>query len=81
VRPEKIRIDRARPPDAVNVIPGEVWDIGYLGDWTTYVLKLAGGETLKTSRANVSRRVAEPVTWEETVFASFAPDAAVILTG
>jgi len=81
VRPEKIRIDRARPADAVNVIPGEVWDIGYLGDWTTYVLKLAGGETLKTSRANVSRRVAEPVTWEETVFASFAPDAAVILTG
>lgn len=80
IRPEKIRLDRVAPPDAVNIIRGEVWDIGYLGDWTTYVLKLAGGETLKLSRANVSRRVAEPVSWEETVYASFAPDAAVILT-
>ena len=81
VRPEKIRIDRARPAGVANVISGEVWDIGYLGDWTTYVLKLPGGDTLKTSRANVSRHVAEPVTWEENVFASFAPDAAVLLTG
>lgn len=80
VRPEKIRLDRSPAADAANVVAGEVWDIGYLGDWTTYVLKLAGGETLRASRANISRHVADPVTWEETVFASFAPDAAVILT-
>ncbi|MFC0283474.1 ABC transporter ATP-binding protein [Camelimonas abortus] len=80
VRPEKIRLDRVAPPDAVNVMAGVVWDIGYLGDWTTYVLRLPGGDTLKASRANVSRHVADPLTWEETVCASFAPDAAVILT-
>lgn len=81
VRPEKIRLDRGAPPEAVNVIAGQVWDIGYLGDWTTYVLRLADGETLKASRANVSRHAADPLSWDDQAYASFAPDAAVVLTG
>jgi putrescine transport system ATP-binding protein len=32
------------------------------------------------STANVSRYVESPVTWEQRVFLSFAPDAAVILS-
>jgi putrescine transport system ATP-binding protein len=80
VRPEKMTIQREKPgPDAVNVLTGEVWDIGYLGDWTVYRVKLATGETLRVTRANVSRFVESPIDWDEQVYITFAPGAAVIL--
>ncbi len=80
VRPEKITLHREPPRDRHNLLAGEVWDIGYLGDWTIYRVKLDSGAIVRVSRANVSRFVETPVTWEERVHLSFAPDAAVILT-
>jgi putrescine transport system ATP-binding protein len=80
VRPEKMVIQRDPPgTDAINVLTGEVWDIGYLGDWTVYRVKLATGETLRVTRANASRFVENPIDWDEQVYVTFAPDAAVIL--
>ncbi|WP_210272308.1 polyamine ABC transporter ATP-binding protein [Microvirga subterranea] len=80
VRPEKMVIQRDPPgTDAVNVLTGEVWDIGYLGDWTVYRVKLASGEILRVTRANRSRYVESPIDWDEQVYVTFAPDAAVIL--
>ncbi len=80
IRPEKMSLHREPPRDAANVLVGEVWDIGYLGDWTVYRVKLDSGAMVRVSRANASRFVEAPVTWEERVHLSFAPDAAVILT-
>jgi putrescine transport system ATP-binding protein len=80
VRPEKMIFHREPPPDWANLLTGEVWDIGYLGDWTVYRVKLDSGETVRISKANVSRFVEEPLTWEQRVHLSFAPNAAVILT-
>ena len=55
VRPEKMLIHREPPaPTARNVLAGEVWDIGYLGDWTIYRVKLA----LRRDRARVPRQQA-----------------------
>lgn len=80
VRPEKMTIQREKPgPEAVNFLTGEVWDIGYLGDWTVYRVKLATGEILRVTRANVSRFVESPIDWDEQVYITFAPAAAVIL--
>ncbi|WP_210331054.1 ABC transporter ATP-binding protein [Microvirga terrestris] len=80
VRPEKMVIQRDPPgPSAINVLTGEVWDIGYLGDWTVYRVKLATGEILRVTRANASRFVENPIEWDEQVYVTFAPDAAVIL--
>ena len=80
VRPEKMLIHREPPaPDAANVLTGEVWDIGYLGDWTVYRIKLASGAILRVTRANRSRFVENPIDWDEQVYVTFAPDAAVIL--
>ena len=81
VRPEKIALHREAPLAARNVLAGEVWDIGYLGDWTIYRVKLDNGAIVRVSRANATRFVERPVDWEERVFLTFAPDAAVILTG
>ncbi|WP_249688802.1 ABC transporter ATP-binding protein [Microvirga sp. 3-52] len=80
VRPEKMVIQRDPPgPTAINVLTGEVWDIGYLGDWTVYRVRLATGEILRVTRANASRFVENPIDWDEQVYVTFAPDAAVIL--
>jgi putrescine transport system ATP-binding protein len=73
-------LHRERPPDtAPNVFAGQVCDIGYLGDWTVYRVGVPNGVMLRVSRANLSRFVEAPVGWEDPVFLSFAPDAAVIL--
>jgi putrescine transport system ATP-binding protein len=80
VRPEKMVFHGEPPRDWANLLTGEVWDIGYLGDWTIYRVKLPSGETVRVSKANVSRYVEAPVTWEQRVHLSFAPGAAVILT-
>lgn len=82
VRPEKMVLSREKPPPGTpNVLEGEVWDIGYLGDVTVYRVRLDDGTILRASRANASRTAVRPVDWEERVHLSFAPDAAVILTG
>jgi putrescine transport system ATP-binding protein len=72
-------IDR-EPPAGGNVLTGEVWDIGYLGDWTVYRVKLETGAIIRVTRANRSRFVESPIDWDERVYLTFAPDAAVILS-
>jgi putrescine transport system ATP-binding protein len=80
VRPEKMRISLdAPPPDAENVIAGEVWDIGYLGDWTTYVVEIGQERRIRVARANASRVVERPIGWDDKVYVSFDPDAGVVL--
>jgi putrescine transport system ATP-binding protein len=80
VRPEKMRMLQDAPDaGTVNAMPGEIYDIGYLGDWTTYRVQLASGTVIKVSRANASRYMARPITWEDRVWVTFDPDAAVIL--
>jgi putrescine transport system ATP-binding protein len=79
VRPEKMRVSRERP-EGDNVIEGEIWDIGYLGDWTVYRVKLNDGAIIRITRANATRFVETPLDWEEKVFVSFDPASAVILS-
>ncbi len=79
VRPEKMEIHRAGEGGDRNALSGEVWDIGYLGDWTIYRVKLDSGAILRVSSANTRRFVEAPIGWDERVTLTFAPDAAVIL--
>jgi putrescine transport system ATP-binding protein len=80
LRPEKLRLTREPPPGDENRIPGQVWDIGYLGDMSVYQVKSDGGPTLKASAANLTRLIERPITWDDRVWLSFAPDAGVVLT-
>jgi putrescine transport system ATP-binding protein len=83
VRPEKMRLGLdAPPPGTPNVLSGTVFDIGYLGDWTNFLVDIEGlaDKRLRASRANMSRFVERPISWEDKVFVSFAPDAGVLLT-
>ncbi|GLK75709.1 polyamine-transporting ATPase [Methylopila jiangsuensis] len=82
IRPEKMRIAIEPPPaDAVNVLKGEVWDIAYFGDWTKFLVKLEGSDTImRVSRANATRTESAPIAWDDKVHVWFAPDAGVLLT-
>jgi putrescine transport system ATP-binding protein len=81
IRPEKMRISiEPPPPGTANALEGKVYDIGYLGDWTTYLVQLPSKKVVKVARANETRTVDRPITWEDRVHVHFEPDAAVLLT-
>ena len=80
VRPEKIQVHLDEPPPGPNRFSGVVADIGYLGDWTTYLVELENGRTVRAARANASRFVERPVDWDDKVWLTFARDAGVVLT-
>ena len=80
IRPEKLRVSRARPDNAVNAVEGEVWDIAYLGDMTLFNVKLASGKVVKASLLNRERAVEDPIDYHETIWLHFSPDAGILLT-
>ena len=81
IRPEKVRISLDAPKAAdANVVPGSVYDIGYLGDASIYHVKAASGHNLRTLVANVTRLVERPISWEDKVWLWWPRDAAVLLT-
>ncbi len=81
VRPEKVRIslDEPKTSDA-NVLPGSVYDIGYLGDASVYHVKIPTGQNIRTVVANVTRLVERPISWEDKVWLWWPRDAGVLLT-
>ena len=81
VRPEKTRVLLEPPADrSANLAEGEVWDIGYLGDWTVYRVKLATGPMLRVSQANRRRMVEQPVGRGDRVWLDWEQDAGIVLT-
>ncbi len=81
LRPEKVGISLQAPKaGTANVLAGEVWDIGYLGDLSIYRVKLPTGDIVKAQISNSTRLVERPITWEDKVWLSWAPEQAVLLT-
>ena len=83
VRPEKMRITRTAPDrlsGAANSIAATVGDIGYLGDLSIYKLRCDGGMQIKAAVANTGRSGDEAIGWDDRVWLSFAPQAAIVLT-
>lgn len=80
LRPEKITISRDRP-DGSNVVAGVVKDVAYFGKDSLYRVTLAAGKLVAVHAVNARRtgeagRVAD---WEDQVWLSFDPDAAILL--
>jgi len=82
LRPEKVLISKDPPPDTSrNCMTGEVWDIGYLGNLSIYHVKLDSGKMVTATQANMARLIERPISWEDRVYLTWAPDAAVVLLG
>ncbi|OAE43741.1 ABC transporter ATP-binding protein [Agrobacterium tumefaciens] len=81
IRPEKVRISLDQPADSsINSAYGEVWDIGYLGDFSVFIVKLADGRVMRAAQANVSRLVDRPITFGDMVWLNWKPDSGLVLT-
>ena len=84
LRPEKIRLSKQplagdRLNERINQIKGTVWELGYLGNRSTYRIKTETGK-LVTVFAQNDRRTSEwSIDWSDEVYLSWAADGAVVL--
>jgi len=79
LRPEKVAISAERPADRRNAVQGEIIDIAYLGNLSTYHVKLPTGQMIKAQTANTRRLSRRDFTWEDKVWLSWSDTAAVML--
>ena len=77
LRPEKVALSRERPPGP-NVIACTVKDLAYFGKDSLYRVILPSGALLQAHAVNARRGATAP-DWDEQVFASFEPGAAILL--
>jgi putrescine transport system ATP-binding protein len=80
LRPEKIRLSK-QPSDAarINQLRGTVWELGYLGNRSTYRIRTATGKVVTVFSQNERRTSEWSIDWSDEVFVSWGADAAVVL--
>ena len=80
VRPEKVRLSKT-PPDGTrrNRVKGVVWELGYLGNRSTYQVKTQSGKIVTAFAQNERRTLDWSIDWSDEVYVSWDPDAAVLL--
>jgi putrescine transport system ATP-binding protein len=80
VRPEKIVITEEPPSGDYNCVRGEVEEIAYIGGLSIYHVKTQSGTTIRATLANVERSIKNRLSWDDKVYLSWQPGAAVVLT-
>jgi putrescine transport system ATP-binding protein len=80
LRPEKIRLSKQPiAGNRLNQIKGVVWELGYLGNRSTYRIKTETGK-LVTVFAQNDRRTSEwSIDWSDEVYLSWTANCAVVL--
>jgi putrescine transport system ATP-binding protein len=80
LRPEKIRLSKVPPPgERVNQLQGVVWELGYLGNRSTYRIKMASGKVLTVLAQNDQRTSQWSIDWSDEVYLSWNANAAIVL--
>jgi putrescine transport system ATP-binding protein len=81
LRPEKVSIHRSEPQTR-NQVPGRVRDLAYFGKDSLYRIVLPSGALIAVHAVNARRgmETARPADWDEAVWLSFDPAAAILLT-
>ena len=80
LRPEKIMLSKTKPKGEYNWCEGEVVEIVYFGDHTTYHLKLNSGRIIKAQEINNTRDLSCGLTWGDHAYMHWNNLAMVILT-
>jgi putrescine transport system ATP-binding protein len=80
LRPEKVRLDKEPPSGVrVNQLRGTVWELGYLGNRSTYRIRTTTGKLVTVFAQNQRRSSEALIDWSDEVFVSWNADAAVLL--
>jgi putrescine transport system ATP-binding protein len=81
LRPEKVAIARDRP-EGPNAVQGQVRDLAYFGKDSLYRVTLPSGALVSVHAVNARRGTAgHAADWDDRVWLSFDPDAAILLAG
>ena len=80
LRPEKVRLGK-EPSSAArtNQLRGTVWELGYLGNRSTYRIRTSSGKLVTVFAQNERRTSQAAIDWSDEVFVSWSADAAVLL--
>jgi putrescine transport system ATP-binding protein len=79
VRPEKIHIAKSRPDTRHNLFSGTVREIAYFGSYSTFVVEMPSGKSVKVTEGNTARQDLSHITWNDAVFFWWGDSAAVTL--
>jgi len=80
IRPEKIHLAKQPSLDArTNQMKGVVWELGYLGNHSTYRIKTASGKQVTVFAQNARRTSEWSIDWDDEVYLSWGADAAIVL--
>ena len=80
LRPEKIRLSKEPLPGAgANQVKGMVWELGYLGNRSTYRIKTQTGKIVTVFAQNDRRTSEWTIDWSDEVYLSWTPNCAVVL--
>ena len=80
LRPEKIVLQRDKPASEFNAVAGTIQELSYFGATTVYRVKLAGGQVLAVSMANTERQRDDQFQRGDAIWATWSPQAHVVLT-
>jgi putrescine transport system ATP-binding protein len=80
VRPEKIHIAKTRPDVPHNLFTGQVREIAYFGSYSTFIVDMPGGKSIKITEGNTARHETKRITWGDAVFFWWDDMAPVTLT-
>ena len=80
LRPEKIRLSKTPPAgDRINQLQGVVWELGYLGNRSTYRIKTSSGKVLTVLAQNDQHTSQWSIDWSDEVYLSWNANAAIVL--
>jgi putrescine transport system ATP-binding protein len=80
LRPEKIRLSKQPVSgERVNQIKGVVWELGYLGNRSTYRIKTETGKLITVFAQNDRRTSEWSIDWSDEVYLSWTANCAVLL--
>jgi putrescine transport system ATP-binding protein len=80
LRPEKIRLTKQPVSgERVNQLRGTVWELGYLGNRSTYRIKTASGKLVTVFAQNERRTSEWSIDWSDEVYLSWDASAALLL--
>jgi len=80
IRPEKIQLSKTPIADArTNQLKGTVWELGYLGNHSTYRIRTESGKVVTAFAQNARRTSEYSIDWNDEVYVSWSADAAIVL--
>lgn len=80
IRPEKMHISREDPGKEHNCISGVVDEVAYMGDFSTYLVKLSSGKIVRITQPNLMRGNPERILWDEHVYLYWDASSPVVVT-